>query len=323
MKDLKISGITMHSGVVSNITVKPTKSGGIVFVRNGVDVPAVYKNVHVSGLRNTTVGMIPNNVQTIEHLMAALFISGVTNAKIIIDNVEPPIVDGGAEEFTKLLESLGIKDERKYLVVKKEIVAKQSELKMPWFIRINNFIRGRKQSDRFVKLSPTKKHILQIDARLVYPDKIIGEQSVSFVFDYDKQNKSQKDFLNSISMCRTFGTVAEWEWLKKHGMGRGANEHNVIALGTIDDLEELQKMGIGKNIKKKDMFFPKGSKVGALTGLHYRNEFVRHKIIDTFGDLYTSGYSVIGKVESNKGSHALNNLVLKKLFSDKSNYDIL
>ena len=54
-----------------------------------------------------------------------------------------------------------------------------------------------------------------------------------------------------------------------------------------------------------------------------QTEFVRHKIIDAIGDMYTSGGFVIGKLESFKGSHALNNLVLKKLFSDKDNYDII
>jgi UDP-3-O-[3-hydroxymyristoyl] N-acetylglucosamine deacetylase len=80
-------------------------------------------------------------------------------------------------------------------------------------------------------------------------------------------------------------------------MGRGANEHNVIALNEQGD--------------------------GTLNKLHYRDEFVRHKIIDAVGDMFTSGGFIVGHLESNKGSHALNNLVLRKLFSDKSNYKIV
>lgn len=322
-KEIKISGITMHSGVVSSMLIRTTKSGGIVFVRNGKNVFAEYKNVFVLGLRNTTIGKSPDQVQTIEHLMAALFICGIKNAKIEIDNVEPPILEGGADEFVKKLSSLTGKEERRFLIVKKEIIASQSEIKLPWFIRFNNFIRGRKQSDRFVKLSPTGKNALEISARLIYPDKIIGDQNTEFIFDYDNSEKSKKEFMKDFANSRTFGTVSEWEWAKKHGMGRGANEHNVIGIGTIDDLEKLQELGIGKSVKKKDVFLIPGTKMAALTGLHHRNEFVRHKIIDVLGDLYTSGFSIIGKCESHKGSHALNNLVIKKLFSNPANYKIV
>ena len=50
---------------------------------------------------------------------------------------------------------------------------------------------------------------------------------------------------------------------------------------------------------------------------------MRHKIIDAIGDMFTSGAFVCGALESYKGSHALNNLVLKKLFSNPENYDII
>ena len=80
-------------------------------------------------------------------------------------------------------------------------------------------------------------------------------------------------------------------------MGRGADETNVIALNDKGD--------------------------GTLNNLFWADEFVRHKIIDAIGDMFTSGGFVVGNLESYKGSHAMNNLVLKKLFSDKNNYDII
>ena len=80
-------------------------------------------------------------------------------------------------------------------------------------------------------------------------------------------------------------------------MGRGANEGNVIALNDAGD--------------------------GTLNKLIWPDEFVRHKIIDAVGDMFTSGGIICGKLESYKGSHALNNLILKKLFSDPKNYDIV
>ena len=120
-------------------------------------------------------------------------------------------------------------------------------------------------------------------------------KTCNFIFDGTK--KAQNIFVKQIARARTFGKYAEWEYLKKRGMGRGADETNVIALNNNGD--------------------------GTLNKLIWPDEFVRHKIIDAIGDMFTSGGFVCGKLESYKGSHALNNMVLKKLFSDASNYDIV
>ncbi len=100
-----------------------------------------------------------------------------------------------------------------------------------------------------------------------------------------------------MARARTFGKYSEWEYLKAHGMGRGAGSENVIALNDAGD--------------------------ATLNPTIWPDEFVRHKIIDIIGDMATSGGFIIGNLTSYKGSHALNNLVLKKLFSDRNNYDIV
>ena len=169
---------------------------------------------------------------------------------------------------------------------------------LPRLVRLKiwlfNKLSGRK-SDGFVKLTPNNGGMLEIKATLVYPEKVIGRQSCSYVFDESK--KSIQDFIKNFARARTFGKYSEWEYLKKRGMGRGANENNVIALNDKGD--------------------------GTLNQLIWKDEFVRHKIIDAIGDMFTSGGMICGNLESYKGSHALNNLVLKKLFSDEKNYDIV
>ena len=157
-----------------------------------------------------------------------------------------------------------------------------------------NFIAGRK-SDGFVGLSPNDGKSLDIKATLVYPEKIIGNQSYSY--SYNGTKKSIDDFVENVARARTFGKYSEWEYLKKHGMGHGASEKNVIALNDVGD--------------------------GTLNPLIWPDEFVRHKIVDAVGDMFTSGGVICGALESYKGSHALNNIVLKKLFSDPENYDII
>ena len=305
IKKVKISGVGIHSGLPVNITVLPSKKPGIFFkrvdIKNSELIPATFDNVGETLLRNTTIGKKDGVcVQTVEHLMAALFIVGIDSAIIEIDGVETPILDGSAYEFINILKNATDKKTKlKKIIVKKEIVANRNELVrfMPFWKRIKTIILNHtvwRRGNGYVKLSPNDNGLL-IDATLVYADKIIGTQSYSCLLDGSK--KSVDKFVKDISKSRTFGKYSEWEWFKAHGMGRGTNENNVIALNDTGD--------------------------ATLNKLHCPDEFVRHKIIDAVGDMFTSGGFIYGHLESYKGSHALNNLVLRKLFSDKSNYEIV
>ncbi|MBQ7055384.1 MAG: UDP-3-O-acyl-N-acetylglucosamine deacetylase [Alphaproteobacteria bacterium] len=305
-KKIKISGQGIHSGQKVNIVVLPTDKKGIFFKRvdmSGTDlIPALFDNVGETKMRNTTIGSLSGAyVQTIEHLMAALFIVGVDSAIVEIDGAETPIIDGSAAEFIKEFQKVAVSSGKlKRIIVKREIVVnakdvfKQLSLLERIKIWFFNKIAGRK-IDGFVRLSPNSGNVLNINATLVYPEKIIGRQSFSYSFDGTVD--SVEDFIRNIARARTFGKYSEWEYLKKRGMGRGANESNVIALNDTGD--------------------------GTINELIWPDEFVRHKIIDVVGDLFTSGGMVCADVESYKGSHAMNNLVLRKLFSNPKNYDII
>ena len=305
-KNIEINGVGIHSGVPVKMIIKPSDRRGIFFRR--VDmvgtglIPATFDNVGETKMRNTTVGRMDSAyVQTIEHLMAALFMCGVDSAIIEINGAETPILDGSADQFYKLISpAVDSKNKIKKIIVKRPVVAWAHEVtkQLPFWVRLQvwvmNKISGRKP-DGFVKLCPNDGKSLDVVATLVYREKIIGTQSFEYSFDGTK--KSVDNFVKNIARARTFGKYSEWEYLKAHGMGRGADETNVIALNDSGD--------------------------GTINELNWPDEFVRHKIIDAVGDMYTSGGMVCGKLESYKGSHALNNIVLKKLFSDPSNYDIV
>ena len=305
-KEVKISGVGIHSGAPVNVVVRPSDMPGIFWRRVdlvGTDlIPAVWNNVGETKMRNTTIGKIDGaHVKTIEHFMAAMFVAGIDSAIVEIDGPETPILDGSAAEFIDAFVAAGVTaGKMKRIVVKRPVVAYAYEVmkQLPWFVRFKiwviNKISGRKQ-DGFVRLEPNGGMALDLVATLVYPEKIIGKQSYEFSFDGTK--KSGDAFVKNVARARTFGKFSEWEYLKKHGMGRGANESNVIALNDAGD--------------------------GTLNQTIWPDEFVRHKIVDAVGDMFTSGGFVCGRLESYKGSHALNNIVLKKLFSDVNNYDII
>ena len=58
-------------------------------------------------------------------------------------------------------------------------------------------------------------------------------------------------------------------------------------------------------------------------GLRYRDEFVKHKVLDAIGDLYLLGCSLIGAFSGFKSRHALNNKLLRALLADQANYEIV
>ena len=67
----------------------------------------------------------------------------------------------------------------------------------------------------------------------------------------------------------------------------------------------------------------KSDKILNKEGLRNDKEFVNHKILDCIGDLYTSGYRIIGSVICSQGGHYLTNQLLKRLFEDKENFSII
>jgi UDP-3-O-[3-hydroxymyristoyl] N-acetylglucosamine deacetylase len=305
-KKFEMRGHGIHSGAPVRMVIKPSKDKGIYFCRVDLDkklaLPAIYSNVGETKMRNTTIGNMDGaHVQTVEHLMAALMIVGVDSAIIEINGPEVPIMDGSAYEFMKKFLSVGVVGAKpKKIIVKKEVVVTSDEAKknIAWTEKLKfwilNKLAGRK-TNGFVKLMPNDGKSFNVSATLVYPEKIIGD--ISFSYKFNNTKKSRDVFMQDIARARTFGKISEWDVLKKHGMAHGANEHNVIVVNAKGD--------------------------GTLNKLFWPDEFVRHKLIDAIGDMWTSGGVIIGDLVSYKGSHALNNLVLRKLFSNPENYEIV
>tara|TARA_B100001996_G_C18575219_1_gene560063 strand:+ start:112 stop:1032 length:921 start_codon:yes stop_codon:yes gene_type:complete len=89
-----------------------------------------------------------------------------------------------------------------------------------------------------------------------------------------------------------------------------------------EDIEKLREMGLAKGGTLDNAVVVKDNKVLNNDGLRNEFEFVNHKILDCMGDLYLSGYKIIGTIKCSEGGHGLTNKLLRKLFSDKKNYTI-
>mgnify|MGYP001231468243 CR=1 FL=1 len=106
-KEISFSGNGLHSGIFTNITVKPSKSNtGIIFKyidqNNQHEIKANINNLY-STKRGTTLSSSTNKykIHTIEHLLSALYALEIDNVIIEIDNIEIPILDGSSIEFIK------------------------------------------------------------------------------------------------------------------------------------------------------------------------------------------------------------------------------
>ncbi len=135
----------------------------------------------------------------------------------------------------------------------------------------------------------TSKVASEIDFEINYKNEIIGTQ----------RNKINvfNDELNNIFESRTFCLYEDVDKLRNAGLAQGGSLDNAVVVGE----KEILNSG----------------------GLRNSNEFVNHKILDCMGDLYLSGYRIVGSLKTTQGGHGLTNKILKKLFSDKSNFTVI
>ena len=112
-KPISLSGIALHSGKISNVTIKPAYSNfGIVFYRNDLQsnnlIEANIKNIAESELCTKIANEHNSYVSTIEHLMSAFAFLGIDNAYVYTDGNEMPIMDGSSKTFIETIEQSGI-----------------------------------------------------------------------------------------------------------------------------------------------------------------------------------------------------------------------
>ena len=135
LEKVEFKGVGLHSGVKTEIKILPAfDNHGIVFKRIDLDknntIKANFKNVSSAKLCTTLQNEFKATVSTVEHLLAALYITGVDNALIEINNSEVPIMDGSSKEFVENINVVGskiLRAKRKYLKILKKFEFKEDE----------------------------------------------------------------------------------------------------------------------------------------------------------------------------------------------------
>jgi UDP-3-O-[3-hydroxymyristoyl] N-acetylglucosamine deacetylase len=169
-------------------------------------------------------------------------------------------------------------------IIKSGTVISQAPIKIIKIEKKIEFVDGTKK----ISIEPSKIS-LDIDFELKYENEIIGNQRNTInVYESD---------LTDIYNSRTFCLYEDIQKLKEMGLAQGGSLENAIVVQNEKVLNEK--------------------------GLRNNKEFVNHKILDCMGDLYLSGYKIIGKVICSQGGHKLTNQILRKVFSNTDNFSLV
>jgi len=155
------------------------------------------------------------------------------------------------------------------------------------FIRIKKSVRV-EDGDKWVNFEPFDGFKVAFTIDFDHPAFKEGTQIAEVDF-------STTSFVREVSRARTFGFMNQIEQLRANNLALGGSLDNAVV---VDDYRILNE-----------------------DGLRYVDEFVKHKILDSIGDLYLLGHSLIGAFSGHKSGHALNNKLLRTLMAQEDAWE--
>ena len=208
---VSLSGVGIHTGNKVNITFKPAQVySGIAFIRTDIPgTPRIQANVQsflaTKFSRRSSIGNNDVEVQTIEHLMAALSSLGIDNIDVEIDNNELPGLDGSAIKFVEALEKAGIveQEQEKYIHIIREPICIEDGASS-------------------ITIVPSKE--FKISYTLNYDHPLLEAQFLEVCVN-------AQSFKTEIAPARTFCLESEASELQNQGLGLGANYDNTLVVG--------------------------------------------------------------------------------------------
>ena len=297
--EVAITGIGLHTGTTCTMTFKPAPENyGIRFVRTDLggkpEIPAIADYV-VDVSRGTTLGIGEAKVYTVEHVLASVVGLQIDNIIIELDGIEPPIGDGSAMPYVnKLLEAEFVQQEapKDYLIIDETVTFHDEE--------------------RQVDIVALPLDSFRITVMVDYQNPALGSQHTG-LFDLEKE------FVTEFAPARTFCFLSEVEQLSDLGLIKGGDIDNAVVI--IDktvvegELDQLRiKLGIENEVTMGEN--------GILNNktLHFRNEPVRHKLLDMIGDLALIGVPIKAQILAARPGHKANvefAKMIRKLYQQK------
>ncbi len=298
-KPFTLTGKGLHTGAMVEATVMPAPEGhGYKFQRTDLEgepvIDALAENV-VSTQRGTVIARGEISVSTIEHLMAALYASGVDNALIRVNAPEVPILDGSSKLWLEAINATGLteqKAEKDFYVVKQKI-------------ELADEATGSK-----ILILPDDE--FSVEVKVNFESPVLSNQYASM--------EHINEFETEIAGARTFVFVREIEPLVRAGYIKGGDLDNAIVIYDSPlSQESLDKIAdtMGVEHHTVDGFGYINPKP-----LAHDNEPARHKLLDIIGDIALIGRPLKGKIIATKPGHGINTRMAKDIRRDIKRQDI-
>ena len=289
-KPISLNGVGIHTGKEVTLTFKPAPANhGYAFCRvdlEGKPIIEADANLVVNTQRGTNLQKNGVNIQTSEHVLAALVGLEIDNVLIELDASEPPIMDGSSKFFVDALLQAGIteQDDERYEYVVHENISFVDE-----------------ETGSEITVIPAESY--QVTTMVDFGTKVLGTQNATL--------KHISEFKDDFAHARTFSFLHEIEMLLEEGLIKGGDLNNAIVYVDKELSEEtMQKLCMAFN---RDSIAVKPNGILDNLTLKYPNEAAWHKLLDVIGDLALVGCRIKGKVIANKPGHALNTNFAKKL----------
>ena len=285
VNSVSMSGTGLHTGASCTMTFKPAPENcGIKFVRTDLggnpEIPAIADNV-VDISRGTTIGIGEAKVHTVEHVLAAVSGLQIDNIIIEIDGIEPPVGDGSAMPYVEILMKAGFQQQdapKDYLI-------------------IDETVQYHNEEDQIdIVALPLDK--FRATVMVDYQNPALGSQHTG-LFDLEKE------FISEFAPSRTFSFLSEIEMLANRGLIKGGNLDNAVVIVdkkmSENELDELsKKIGLEGKITIGTTGFLNDKT------FRYKNEPVRHKLLDLIGDLALIGAPIKAQVLAARPGHKAN-----------------
>ena len=207
-------GIGLHSGKPVTLRFVPAEANsGIVFIRTDLpgapEIKALADRV-TSAVRATTLTEGEAYVFTVEHVIAALYMSGIDNCRVEMDSPEPPAADGSSQIFCQLINEAGKVEQKEKI--------QWLEVKEPFQVYDNN---------RYIVILPYDDYRISFTSENSHPE--LGTQYLDLAVDHES-------CLIDIAPARTIGFVDELEVLKSKGLALGGSLENALVYDQVTSL---------------------------------------------------------------------------------------
>ncbi|MDG1329760.1 MAG: bifunctional UDP-3-O-[3-hydroxymyristoyl] N-acetylglucosamine deacetylase/3-hydroxyacyl-ACP dehydratase [Flavobacteriaceae bacterium] len=289
-KEVTLSGVGLHTGKSVTMTFKPApENSGYSFVRidlEGRPIIEADANYVVTTQRGTNLEKNGVNINTSEHVLAALVGLEIDNCIIELNASEPPIMDGSSKYFIEILETAGLIEQEAFVeeYIVKEIISYKDE-----------------KTGSEIMIMPSDKY--ELTTMVDFGTNVLGTQNASIT--------KISEFKKEISDSRTFSFLHEIEMLLDHGLIKGGDLNNAIVYVDKElspNIMDKLRVAFGKD----DIAVKPNGILNNLT-LNHPNEAARHKLLDVIGDLALIGTRIRGKVIANKPGHYVNTQFAKKI----------